>query len=800
MQVINDYETITFLSNRYWLLYGSSSSYSIQSLPLYKIIGLVTGDNVVSVPPELTFNFNHHALVVKDTIEMDVNEPYDEYWLPIIFTPEFYEQDMIAKNNLFDRKKNLPSASSSFANNGNNMYSEHDKNSLQSIAIRVDEIRALVSMLSPYRVSDRCSWVDIGQSIYSALAGSEEGLDIFKHYTIKATSVFSSSSSSSSSSNIAVTDEDCHTVWNDLADDWSDTGRLQYTKATLEWMVRQDSPQYYECYREPKLRSLLFEALTKPETGTIGALFRAYYPFEYMFDNKEQMWYKYCQHYWLPCSPDDVMTLMNDDFINYLCRQQLEYSVKLNNSQSAEFRAQNLNVSSLINNLLMKMNKIVFKEQLLRELKVRYSTSVLHTYLDRNRDIFGCQNGVLDLRCVDLVRGIKPRFRPGKPEDFLSKHGTTYPADFTIDTPIVQECLKYISEVFRNYNIRQHFWRRMASVLKGGNTDKKFVNCVGSGDNSKTALCRLIEKAFKTYYCTASSTYLTSPPKGATDADPVMSKIINCRYVVFPEPNLSESVQEGTVKRITGRDDVTYRDLFQKGAVMKTEEPMFKTVIVSNKLVPIHTQQRSIWNRALVETYQSAWVHESELRKPNGEIMTYEEQYAIGKFLCNDEFERRLPKMAPAFLWLCVENYNEYCRVGLNPPREVLEATEEYRDSCNLYRRFIRDCLERDLLVTDNVDSQGQPITVINDNTFITVNETFSLFRRWFYDQKINIPVPEKAEFIGEMEHNMRKKTVMNENQKVFTGFKISPSAMPNSSTAGVNSAYEALTTGSSRS
>ena len=43
------------------------------------------------------------------------------------------------------------------------------------------------------------------------------------------------------------------------------------------------------------------------------------------------------------------------------------------------------------------MMKYHFKEQLSEELKVRYACPWLHSYMDRNRDLFGCRNGVIDL-------------------------------------------------------------------------------------------------------------------------------------------------------------------------------------------------------------------------------------------------------------------------------------------------------------------------------------------------------------------------------------------------------------------
>jgi len=787
LTITNDYDTMSFLSGKHWLLYGSCQSYSAISLPLYKIISCINDDAVIYMEADVAFNLNHHPLITCDVVDIG-DEDYVDYWLALIFTPEFYEHDMIVQDGLFNRK-HAPAPNISQVSNRRT-----DK---------LEDIKTLVAMLSHKHVSDRCSWIDIGQAIFSSLEGSNEALDIFKNYTMKALTNSNryrrdnhdsddddDDDNDSDHDETVVTDEDCDIVWSEFYDTYSDMGRMQYTRATLEWMVKQDSPQSYECYREAKLRTLLFEALSKPETGTIGALFKTYFPFDYLYDTREKLWYRFVHHHWIPCDETDILNTMNEDFVQYLCEKNNEYSNKLLNSQNPEFRAQNINVSSLINNLLIKMMKINFKKQLFEELKVRYACSWLHNYMDRNRDLFGCRNGVIDLRCVDVSRGIKPRFRFGKPEDYIHKHGTEYKPDYHWDHPDVKECMKYVSEVFRNSNVRNFFWRFMSSLLKGGNTDKKYINHVGGGDNSKTALHRLIEKAYKSYFCTSSTTYLTMPPKGADAPDPVMSRIINCRYVVFPEPNINEIIQEGTLKRITGRDDVTYRDLFQKGNVMKTEEPMFKTGLVSNQDVKVFTQQPSFWNRALKLEYLSAWVDESELRKQDGSLMSYEEQYSIGKFLRNDDFERKLPKMAPAFLWLCVEYYLQYCEIGLAPPAEVLAATEEYKTACNYYRRFIRDCLERDLLVTDQKDSHGQPVTVINDASFVTVNECYTIFRKWFYDLQSRNPIPEKADFIVEMERVMRKKTSMTEdNQKVFTGFKLSASISSSSASVGGPSA-----------
>lgn len=740
--ISNPNETITFFSKKFWELYGSTPTYSIKPLLLHCIYGYINGSTRVKMDESVCFSLHDHLLVQNDILEID--EDYDSYWLPICFTPDYHEDNMIPKNGLFQNKtKQLPT-------------------SVQNVeeVTEIDEVRHLISMISILRTKDRCNWIDIGQGIFSALKGSNDGLDIFKHFTRKG-DVFD--------------DDDCEEMWEKYSDEYNDIGHLQFTKATLEWFVKEDSPENYETYREPKLKALLFEALSRPETGRIGSLFKAYYPFEYIFDNSEQIWYKFCGHRWVASSPDDVMNLIGEDFAKYLSKQHNGYSQKLANAANAETRSQNLSVTSMLNALLAKIEKITFKEQLLRELRLKYNCGKLPLYLDRNRDLTGTHNGVLDLRNCKYNGG-KPIFRSGKPEDYISLYATTYIDKYTWDTPIVKDTLKYISEVFRNPNIRAHFWRRLASRLRGGNNDKKFVNCVGAGDNSKSGVHRLIEKMLRRYFCTTGTTYLTSPPKAATDPDPVLSRIVNCRYVVFPEPNIGEQIQEGTVKKLSGRDDVSFRDLFAKGTSIKTMEPMFMMVIVSNKLVPIYSPQGAIWSRALVEEYTSTWCAKDQLIKSNGEMMTYQEQYECGKFIRDDDFEKILPKMAPAALWICTRIYPEYYEKGLSPPQEVLQATENYRTMYNLYLRFIRDCLEKATVISDKKDEHGNFIILVDNNSFVSVNEAYMLFRKWFYDQKINTPLPDKLEFITEMEINMKKKATLIDDQKVFTGFKVSSS------------------------
>jgi len=62
---------------------------------------------------------------------------------------------------------------------------------------------------------------------------------------------------------------------------------------------------------------------------------------------------------------------------------------------------------------------------------------------------------------------------------------------------------------------------------------------------------------------------------------------------------------------------------------------------------------------------------------------------------------------------------------------------------------------------------------VVNDQAYAPINDVFISYKKWYYDQKVNEPLPAKSEFLIQMDTVMPKKMSLHEGEKVFTGVRL---------------------------
>jgi len=753
----NNNDIFTFPVKNEWCLFGSSYNLSDDTLELCEIYDAINPqDDPLLISIEDAFLIEENYLAKSGTLLIDDSLICD-YWIPYFLSPGF-EQIPLRRKNILSRRPKIAKDVQITQNSSENNLRE--------------EAKRLLPMISPHRFLTKCYWLDIGKALFSIypdhdLANQEEMFKLWEYYTIK-----SIENTPEEEYERTVFIEDSRTVWNSFHMEriQGDDDITKITLATLRWYAKQDSREEYEVFHAKELATYMHEALELAKTGPISRWFRAYYEFELLFEPKEKQWYRYIGHRWIQCTETDVLG-MYDGFIRYIQIQQHEYSQKTIQSTKSEERTTNHAHVGLLNNIIDKLEGNSFKGPLKSELEVRYSSPHFVNCKDRNKVLFGCRNGVLD-----LSEGVF--FRPGKPEDYITLSGASYMENYSYNLPVIQEAAKYVSEVFTDHTVRSFFWRYIGSCIRGGNDDKKLFNAIGVGNNSKSLIQVPIRAAFGSYFGDMPSTYITQQPKNANDPDAIFSYLANKRFVSSNEPNPEEDVKEGTVKKLSGRDLIATRDLFQKGTSIRSVEPMFTITVFTNEKLNVNSTQQAIWNRMIVIPYESCWVDKSELLNSDGTPMTYEQQYKQRKFILDERFEGKVKSMGPAFLWLAVEGYKDYIKNGLSPPEKIREASENYRTESNMYLRFIKKTMDRVVKIIGE-DEAGNPKTMTDDSVYVLVDDAFMAYRNWFREEKISRKTVDRTTFVHEMEKILKKNVVEEEGRLAFTGLRLLPGILP---------------------
>ena len=280
----------------------------------------------------------------------------------------------------------------------------------------------------------------------------------------------------------------------------------------------------------------------------------------------------------------------------------------------------------------------------------------------------------------------------------------------------------------------------MGKLLYSGNIDKIFPIWTGEGNNSKSILVRLIETALGSYAVKLPYTLITETDKDSNRATPALIHSRGAKVAFLQEPNKNRPIQSGPVKEITGHDTMYVRDLFQKGSKIVEMEITIVPILVTNRIPDIPDCQPAVWERTNVIEFSSRWGRDAP-EDPK-------DQYVQGLFKINRFFDREIPKMAPAFLWIMAQKYEDYIQNGLDPPDDVLQATENFRVSNNKFIHFTRDCINQVVDINGQIDLEAR----------LDLNQLYEAYRKWYLDQQFKEKVDNKSQFRENLEMVWRQK------------------------------------------
>lgn len=698
VQPFNGYDTILKpIYGELIEMYGFAQKEGVEFPVLTDTYGFMA-DVKTTYSLDKVFNPQLHQDVINHQIPLDMlksmlaNYSLD-YFLPLFFSIDYNVTPLVPKSGLL-----MMTAKSAQAITMAEIQKQD--NSLE----KLQPVRQLLSFISGDRAKIESYWIDIGKSIYS-VDNRDDGLKLWKWFT---------------NQHEDLDEDDCDVHWCTFGES------NDITIATLEFYAASDGGEKYNEYRNTFIRTAMNAAIQKQSHSAVAEAFYTLFPHEYVCSNFEgNEWYSFDGNRWIRSNGTYVLQWA---LIKKFIPKLEEMRAKISGDQlnkDANFKRQCENDITLIGQLIAQLEKNGYKENLCREMKIFYYDKNFKIYKDQNVYLTGTPNGVLDVRSGKCI------FRKGKPQDYITKSTKYgYTESFTMDHPAVKEVLSYIRKVYRNANVNRFFWKFVASMLKSGNADKLFAMFIGDGDNSKSMVIYLLGLALGNYLHHLSTSVITGKEGAADQATPALISALGAKVVILDEPNETETIRSGTVKKLTGNDMLFLRDLFQKGTEIVDTFISFKIIVVSNKVLTINDCQRAIWQRTTLIDHTSRWALE-------GVPETEEEQFIKGIFPMDTNFNNKLAKMAPAFLWLMAHYYEDYTREGLKKPLEVQESTERFRVSSNFYIQFANE------KVRPVINLQGEP----DVNAVVTLTELYNAFRNWFKNEQIKTKQPDKYTF-----------------------------------------------------
>lgn len=304
--------------------------------------------------------------------------------------------------------------------------------------------------------------------------------------------------------------------------------------------------------------------------------------------------------------------------------------------------------------------------------------------MDADRYLLNVKNGVIDLRTGEL--------KPHDPAYLMTKY---VPIDYdpTADCPIWEEAIfKYMGykdgdpeSEDRALRLHDYLQRAVGYSLTGDVSEQCLFFLHGDGKNGKSTFINALSKLMGDYFQHVRIESLMVKKNETIPND--IAKLPGARLVISSEIPENRKLNETLVKDMTGGDAITARFLRQEEF---TFYPVFKLWIFGNDK-PIVSPSDAMFRRIHLIPFD-VQIPESE-RDPH--------------------FDQKLQKELSGLLRWAVIGCRQWLKQGLNPPQEIIDATNAYRDEMDILSDFLEECC------------------IIKPLAQVTVKGLYDEFRKW---------------------------------------------------------------------
>jgi len=653
-------------------------------------------------PLEVHSHINTQAIDL-DQLNSDDND-YD-YWLPLILSVHYWTTSSVVHTSVSPATTPTSALIDSTDNDNEEECQINDKAPMYMA-------RQLLPLIKRYRYQIEHSWLAIGESLFTASDGKDVGRNWWIRETVAAGT---------------FNEESCDTRWNS----WLVSADLKYcTFRTLAYFASKDNEKKYNEWHRDWCKTAMIRAASCSDSDVAEALYRCYFTeFAVVPSGRSWNWYRFDQHHWIPMSnASHLMRRMNGDFQNRIQAIITSESRRVERMSADDPNKQG--VQSLINRLselVKRLNKRPFKRTILGEVADIFhdNDSEFATKRDTIRNLTGLRNGVIEAGTM------KARFRPGKPEDYITKYSPVrYDNKLNWKSKTVIETMEWFRQCFMDEELIECFLRLSSSFLISRNIDKIFAVFSGKeGDNSKSKIKKLFDIAFGPSYSVAIDESVITDNNRSGGPSPETARMGGAKICWFIEPDEDSPLKNNKLKKFSGDDTYYARNCNENGGDIL---PTFVPIIMCNKVPLISGSERAVHQRLKIFPFLSRWSNNAPKSK--------EEQYRLRIFPMDKHFDLKLPNLAPAALWIFVQKYADYCRHGLGIPDIVKRYTRSYWEETDSYNIFRRDCIEVKL-IPGSVDEE-HPKGIIDPTASVSVSDVYQRFIAWYQDNLPGIKIP----------------------------------------------------------
>ena len=277
--------------------------------------------------------------------------------------------------------------------------------------------------------------------------------------------------------------------------------------------------------------------------------------------------------------------------------------------------------------------------------------------LDAEPWLLNCENGTIDLTTGQL--------REHRQEDLITKRcPVEYPTEAG-DEPVLW--LEFLDKIFAgDAELIGFVQRLMGMSLVGEVLEHILIILYGSGCNGKTVLLEIWGGVLgPDYSMKAPHGFLMAKHNESHPTE--LADLFGKRLVAVAETTDGSRLSEALVKELTGGDTIRARRMREDHGEFK---PSHTVVLATNHRPVVRGTDHGLWRRLRLIPF-TVTISDDEK---------------------DENLANKLRRELPAILRWAVAGCIDWRRNGLQPPQQVMLATEEYRNSSDVFGSFLDEC------------------------------------------------------------------------------------------------------------
>ena len=307
---------------------------------------------------------------------------------------------------------------------------------------------------------------------------------------------------------------------------------------------------------------------------------------------------------------------------------------------------------------------------------IKSAKTLLHTpdfasHMDRDRHLLGTPSGALDLRTGQLL----------PPADFPMVSMAVRPRWRGLDTP-TPDVDAFFKMVFDADAAMVDYMQALLGAAVTGERLEVYVCFVGAGANGKGVTVGWLRHVLGAYYKEADPFIFFGDKRHGTGPTPALAELDRKRLAVVDESNPTDELNLAIVKRVTGTDVISCRQLYKD----PVEMPVTHTqILLTNNLPKFDVDDQALERRIVVVPFGLKFVKDADFDE--GDPKQRRADPTLARFLEGDSPSEQL------LVWLVRGAMRFYAAGNKLPPKPaaVREAERGYYAENDLLGQVIQE-------------------------------------------------------------------------------------------------------------